>query len=223
MAIKVMLVGFENTGKSTLISKIEDALVINCDTKEYAFKVPHANYKEYKSVEDFTNFINSKVKAYKEKFKKLPKYVVIDTITHLYTLMQRTNKKFLKGFDLHRQIGDDTLDIIDYINKTLLTNGINCIIAAHTLVEFKTERFTVPSSGQFKSAGGWISTVGESFFIEKNEDKHVVVLKKQGNDAVRTNLKFEEDIVEIPINEFDINKHLEQITQLSVESKEMEL
>ena len=38
MAVKLLITGFENTGKSTLASKIENALIINCDGKSFNFK-----------------------------------------------------------------------------------------------------------------------------------------------------------------------------------------
>ena len=50
-AIKLLISGFENTGKSTTASKIEDAMVINFDRKEYGFAVPHMNITEYTGID----------------------------------------------------------------------------------------------------------------------------------------------------------------------------
>ena len=68
-AIKLIVSGFESSGKSSITSKIQDVLVINFDQKEYSFEAPHANYTNYSGMDSVINFINEKLQAYKTKFK----------------------------------------------------------------------------------------------------------------------------------------------------------
>ena len=79
MAIKLLISGFENSGKTTLISGLEDALIINCDKKKFSGKVAHANYEEWMGIDHFSKFVNTKISNYKTKFNKLPTFVVFDT------------------------------------------------------------------------------------------------------------------------------------------------
>lgn len=223
MAIKVLITGFENTGKSTLASKVKDALIINCDRKDYPFSVPHSTYPEWKGFQSFTDFVNSKIKAYKEKFKKYPKYVVFDTITQLYVKMTAYNKACYQGFNIHSQNDADTLAINEYIENVLLKNDINVIIMAHTKVDSKTDRFEIPAQGAFKSTGSWVGIVTEAIYINRVDDEHSIILKNNAISVVRTNLQFDDDIVSIPFNEFDINKHLDEISKLTTNAKKEEL
>ena len=56
MAVKLLITGFENTGKSTLASKIENALIINCDGKSFNFKTPHSENKKKKKKKEIKKF-----------------------------------------------------------------------------------------------------------------------------------------------------------------------
>lgn len=223
MAIKILITGFENTGKSTLASKVKDAFIINCDRKDYPFKVPHSNFPEWRGLDDFINFTNSKIKAYKEKFKKLPKYVIFDTITQLYVNMVKYNNKVYQGFSIHSQNDTDTLGINSYIEDTLLKNGINVIIMAHTKRDAKTDRYEIPAQGSFKSTGSWVGVVTEGIYIDRVDDRHDIVLKNNSISVVRSSLEFKDDVVSIPFNEFDINEHLNKIISVNKDAKEMEI
>jgi len=97
MAIKLLVSGFEASGKSTITAGIENALVFNIDRKEYGFKVPHANITEYAGMNAVLDTISEKIETYQNKFSKLPSTVVFDTVTQLYTAMQGYNSTKYKG------------------------------------------------------------------------------------------------------------------------------
>ena len=65
-AIKLLVSAYEASGKTTITSKIKDALVINFDRKEYGFNVPHANFNNYEGMSSAINFINEKINKYKD-------------------------------------------------------------------------------------------------------------------------------------------------------------
>lgn len=211
----LLVVGYENTGKSRMGSMIKDCLIINCDHKAYVFDAVHSNYAKWNGIDDFKSFVNNKIVAYKEKFGHLPKNVAIDTVTHMYNSMIKHNSdKNTNGFKAMEENNQNTIDIADYF-RLLNSKGINVIIFAHTKIDQKTDQFTVPAQGSFRDSGSWQSFVSEGIFISRDRENHLVVLKDASNRCVRTNLKeiieSDEAIISVPFNDFDINKHIDKI------------
>lgn len=214
-SIKLLVTGFESSGKSTMTSQIKDALVINFDQKEYSFSVPHSNFRDYLGINSVTDFITEKVKAYKEKTKELPKVVVLDTVTQLYSAMTNFNSKKYTGFNIHSQNNSDTLDLNNYIEKSLVANGISVVIVAHTLIDPESGRFIIPAQGSFAKAGSFLSIVNDSIFIEKASGKLVIYTKSMKYPA-RTTLKdYPEKIME---SDYDINEHISKLMASKVEA-----
>ena len=100
--VKFLLTGFEACGKSTITSALTEAIVVNMDQKEYNFKVPHVNIKEYEGMDVLITLVTQKVEAYSAKFGKLPKTIVFDTVTQMYSAMQKHNADKYKGLTITR-------------------------------------------------------------------------------------------------------------------------
>lgn len=218
MAIKVLMSGYENTGKSTLASKIKDSLIINCDNKEFTLESIHANFDKWQGSKDFTDFVNSKIVAFKEKFNKLPRCVIFDTITHLYGKMTDFHNNNLTGFQIHTANERETKAITRYFNEVLIAKGINVVVMAHTKINEKTDKHTIPASGSFKDEGSWLSIVNEAVYIERGKDSegkmfHRVWLKTNGSYPVRSLLEYKDEFVDF--SEFDVNKWIDDITNVS--------
>ena len=214
-AIKVLVSAYEASGKTTITSKIKDALVINFDRKEYGFNVPHANFTNYEGMGSVCNFINEKIKKYKENFNSLPKVVILDTVTQLYSAMARYNGAKYTGFNIHSQNNSDTLDFNAYVEEVLIANGISVVIVAHTTVDPDSGRHIIPASGQFSKAGSWLSVVNDAIFIEKASGK-LVVHFKGFKYPTRTTLKDMPDKVEI--ENFDINEYINKLINSKTEA-----
>ena len=215
MAIKLLVSGFENTGKSTVASKIDNAMVINFDRKEYGFAVPHMNITKYDGIEGLISTINEKLGVYQEKIGKLPETVVFDTVTQFYSTMQHYNSGRYKGFDIHSANGKDTLDLNAYIEDILLANGVNVVIVAHTIYDSDTGRHIIPASGQFAKAGSWLSIVNDAIFIEKKSNKRVIH-QKSLKFPCRTTI--ESIDAEIDADKYDINEHIATLTRHKIEA-----
>lgn len=212
--VKFLLAAFEKSGKSTLTSKLRNPLIINMDQKEYGFKVPHANIKEYTGMTDLLNMITDKITSYKEKFNRLPETVVFDTVTQMYTAMQKFNADTYKGFDIHAKNGQETMAFNQYIEQQLIPAGINVVIVAHTVYDEPTARHIIPATGAFAKAGSWTSVVNDSAFIEVKSSKLIVHLKGLKYPA-RTTL---EDLPDsLPIEEYSLQDHLDQLSAKSIE------
>ena len=214
MAVKFLVSAFEKSGKSTITSQLRNPLVINLDQKEYGFKVPHVNIKEYVGMDALLETIAEKLQAYKEKFGKYPENLIFDTVTQMYSAMQKYNSDKYKGFDVHSKNGQETMAFNQFIEQQLLPAGINVIIVAHTLYDEATSRHIIPATGAFAKAGSWTSVVNDSIFVEVKSNKLVVHLKGLKYPA-RTTLTDLPD--SIPVEEYSLQDHLDQLTAKSVE------
>jgi hypothetical protein len=220
MAIKLLVSGFENTGKSTTVSKIKNAMVINFDRKEYGFPVPHINITAYNGLDGLIATINAKLGIYKEKTGSLPETIVMDTVTQFYSTMQKYNDSAFKGFDIHKWNNSDTLGLNAYIEDVLIANNVNVVIVAHTTFDADTARHIIPASGQFGKAGSWMSVVNEAIFIEKKSSKFVIHQKSM-KFPCRTTLP---DLAEsVDGDSYDINEHIAKLTASKVEAQEFVL
>ena len=219
-AVKLLVCGFESSGKSTITSQLEDVLVFNFDHKEYGFSVPHANIKEYNGIDWLIETISDKLAAYEEKFGKYPSTVVFDTVTQLYSSMQRYNGEKYKGFDEHRQNNLDTLAFNQFVEESLIPSDINVVIVAHTMYDESTSRYIIPATGAFAKAGSWLSVVNEAVFIEKKTGK-LLVHTDNLKFPCRTTLK---DLpTAVSSTDYSLQDHLAQLTATKVEASEYAL
>ena len=219
-AIKLLVSAYESCGKSTLTSGIENALVVNLDHKEYGFAAVHTNIPDYEGMDTLTDIINSKIEAYHEKKGEYPETVVIDTVTQLYSAIQKYNGTRFTGFDIHSNNNRDTLNFNSYIEDSLIANDINVVIVAHCMWDGDSGRHIIPATGQFAKAGSWMSVVNEAIYIEKKSAKlvvHTVSMKF----PCRTTLK--DTKTGIDISEFDINAHIKALVDSKVETEEWSL
>ncbi|PNX47334.1 MAG: hypothetical protein BV457_05880 [Thermoplasmata archaeon M9B1D] len=220
MAIKLLVSAFESSGKSTITSQLEDVLVFNLDHKEYGFKVPHANIKEYESMDNLIEVISEKLTTYKEKFGKYPKTVVFDTVTQMYSAMQKYNADKYKGFDIHTWNNKDTLNFNEFIENSLIPSDINVIVVAHTIYDEATSRHIIPASGAFAKAGSWLSVVNDAIFIEKKSNKLVVHTSGLKYPA-RTTL---EDLeAAIDMENYSLQDHINRLSAVKFEATEFAL
>jgi len=220
MAIKLLISGFENTGKSTTASKIKDALIINFDRKTYGFPVPHVNITEYHGIDALIDTINEKLGIYQEKFGKLPETVVFDTVTQFYSTMQAYNENQYKGFDIHKHNNRDTLNLNAYIEDVLIANNVNVVIVAHTIWDEATARHVIPATGQFSKAGSWLSVVNDAVFVEKKSGKFIIHQKSMKHPC-RTTLPNIEDSVNS--DKYDINAHIKKLEESKIEATDFVL
>lgn len=216
-AVKFLVSAFESCGKSTLTSQIDNALIINLDHKEYGFKTVHANIPNYEGMQELIEEINDKIEAYNEKKGEYPETVVIDTVTQMYSAIQKYNLSRFSGYDVHTNNNRDTLNFNGYIEGTLIANDINVVIVAHCMFDSDSGRFIIPASGQFARAGSWMSIVNDSIYIEKKPNR-LVVHQNSLKFPCRTTQKGLKDSV--AIEDFDINSYLKNLKESKVESTE---
>ena len=219
-AVKLLVCGFESSGKSTIASQLDNALVLNFDHKEYGFAVPHVNIKDYDGLDGMISLITEKIEAYNEKMGSYPSTIVLDTMTQFYTSMQQYNGTRFKGFDEHRQNNLDTLAFNKFIEDSLIPSGINVVIVAHTNYDDATSRHIIPASGAFAKAGSWLSVVNEAIFLEKKSNK-IVVHTNNLKYPCRSTLS---DLdTNVNMEDYSLQEHINTLTAVKLEAAEFVL
>lgn len=218
--IKLLVSAFESSGKSTITSQLEDVLVFNMDHKEYGFKVPHANLKTYEGMDVLLATVTEKIQTYKEKFGKYPANIVFDTVTQMYSSMQKYNADKYKGFDIHTNNNKDTLGFNQFIEDSLIPSEMNVIVTAHTVYDEATARHVIPATGAFAKAGSWLSVVNDAIFIEKKSNKLVVHTSGMKYPA-RTTLPDLETGVDM--EKYSLQDHINQLQSVKFEAAEFVL
>lgn len=217
--VKFLVVAKEATGKTTLISTLEDALVVSTDNKAFTGKVPHFRYSEYEGLKHLQDTIIAKVQAYEAKFGKLPKNLVIDSVTHLANNMERyANDKFT-GFNVYANLGKDILAFNHFLETQVIPAGMNVILTSHCQFNSDTGRYEIASPGQFGKNGSWLSVVDNSIFIEIKGQKRIVHTNSMKFPA-RSNVDMPESI---DMTDYNLNTHIETLESASMEAADYEI
>lgn len=214
--IKLGVIALENSGKTTVISELEDALVVSTDNKAFTGKVPHFRYSTYNGFDDLTDTINSKVEAYQEKFKKLPRTLVIDSVTHLANNMEKYWNEKATGFAIWSGLGKDIMNFNAYLEEVVIENDINVVFTSHCQFNPDTTKYAIAAPGNFGKNGSWLSVTDNAIFLEVKSSKRTVH-HKTSKFPCRSNLDIADSV---EIADYDINKHIEQLEGAVTESEE---
>lgn len=215
--VKLLVVAKEKTGKTTLVSSITNGLVVSTDNKAFTGKVPHFRHSAYLGIQNFIDVTNDKIEKYQEKYGEYPKTLVIDSVTHLQIAMERwANDKFT-GFNIWSNLGKEILMFNAYLEDTILASGINVVLTAHCVYDADNAIYEIASPGNFGKQGSWLSVVDNAIFIEIKNGKRIVQ---------HTNTKFPcrsnlEGIMESqPIEDYDLNAHIQALSEATTESED---
>ena len=72
MPAKILITGMPNTGKTTLLKSLKNALVFARDGKPFSLELPHVNVTEYTNMNNFLALVSDKLEAYNKKFETYP-------------------------------------------------------------------------------------------------------------------------------------------------------
>lgn len=239
VGIKILLSGFENSGKTTLCSQLEDVFIVNFDRKH--FTLPNVDFTEildykpnYKDEYEFLankglamkhsiiENLLQKLKKYKEVYGKLPKTIVFDTVTHLDNMVaDYCIKNFKGGYgEAYLKLASDVDEFNEFIEQTLIAKGINVVIVAHTEFDKDKELLTIPTnSKRFRNVGSWTAAVNESIFIRKTPEEGRVIILKSNRYPVRSTIdEFKgETEVQIELKDFNFNDYLNKRVNVSTQ------
>jgi GTPase SAR1 family protein len=217
--IKLGVVAMEASGKTTLISKLKNSLVVSTDNKAFTENVPHFRYSTYNGLEDLTFTIEEKYHTYQERFGKLPNTIVVDSVTHLTNNMEKYCNDKYSGFSVYSNLGKDVLAFNSFLEE-IIAEGINVVFTAHCQYDRDTMKYKIHSPGNFGKNGSWVSVTDNAIFIEIKDNKRVIH-HKTIKFPCRSNVEDLEEFV--AIEDYDINKHIELLENQITESEEWAL
>lgn len=209
--IKLAITGTENSGKTTLVSNSEKAIVISTDNKAFSGAVAHYRYNTYKGLDPFISTLYEKVEVYNEKFGEYPKSIIVDSVTHLQNAMAKWANNAFNGFEVWNNLGKDIQGLNDFFEESLINEGINVIYTAHVTYDSETGRFKIDSPGAFGKVGGWLSVTDEARYLEVKNNKRIIHYTT-GKFPCRSLIP---DIPEnTPLEKYDLLKDIEVLETL---------
>jgi len=216
MAVKVLISGLPNTRKTSLIKDLEDVLVIANDNKKFPFPLPNKTVTEVTTAEDFIGICEEALDVYNTKFGKLPKYMVIDTISKVWLDIEAYYSKTKSGFDVWAGIGKDIPIIRKYIENTIIREyDISVIFISHLIEQDSGKQELVKCGGNALKDGGVISDVDYAITTERRGRK--LNIRHNGSDLSR-NLQYADLPETEPIDTFDFKQYLKNIESSYVEA-----
>lgn len=244
-----ILTGFSGAGKSVATKDLEDAYYIYADSnKAFPFKAIHTNVYpygafrikkqgktindipakaiEYTGMDDFKKQLISKLKAYKEIKGALPKTVVLDAITNLYKMVNDFIKQTTKN--VYGSHSSDTARDIDsfmaWIQKTLISRGINVVFTAHAIPNRETGIVEIATSGSksFENVGSFFGATDACSYIHVTDGARLISHKDLNYPTVCRNML--EDVADMePIEDFDLQGMLDKLKESMQRDESMEL
>ena len=209
MAIKLLISGESNSGKTSLTKDLKDTLVISYDGKKYPFPVPHVLVPQFDSTAQLVATINDKIVAYKEKFKVYPKTIVIDTVSKIFdTLLDACRTKHT-GFKVYDALNAEITAFTAYLQNTLIASDMNVIIISHAIWDQDTAKYNLVGKGDFGKRGSFLSEVDEAIFIETKNGKRIIHFKATKFPA-RTLTEGVPD--SMPVEEFNLQDYMKLLS-----------
>lgn len=227
MAERLLISGVSNSGKTTLIKGLppEETFVLAVDEKPFPFSIPHTNVYAFSDMEGFINGevyedengdqvetegVMQKLEKFHEAYGKPPKYFVIDSVSRVFqTAYDNLNDRFPNdNFKVYSALDREIKRLREFLTM-LQENGINVIIISHALYDEKTSKYSMVDSGKFSKAGGFLSIVDHSAFIELKGKKRVVHHKNPAfaSRSLLPDLPEKQDY-----SDYNLLEHMEMIT-----------
>ena len=211
MAVKLLISGMSNSGKTTLTNTLTDCLVVSHDGKNYPFAKPHTNVASFASTGELITLINEKMEAYNTKFKTYPTTVVFDSVSKIFdTLLDSCNIKHT-GFKIYSELNREIHEFTDYVQNVLISAGINVVLISHALYDPETSIYTLVGKGDFQKRGGFLAETDNAVFLETKNNKRIVHHRSTKFPA-RTTLP------EIPdyqnVEDYDLQGHIDLLAEI---------
>lgn len=150
MAVKLLISGESNSGKTTLLNTLDPktTLVISHDGKNFPFPIPHTNVATFSTATELITLITDKINAFNEKLGNYPATVVIDSVSKIFdTLMDSMNTKYT-GFNVYSNLNSQIHIFTDYIQNSLIASDINVILISHAIYDADTTNYNLVGKGK---------------------------------------------------------------------------
>lgn len=220
MAVKLLISGISNAGKTTLIKDMPNTLLLSHDGKRPAVKIPFYYAEAFGTSAQLINKFNEKIELYKEKLGDYPKNIAIDSLSRIYdSLYDYCNLKFT-GFTVYGNLDKEIKEFNDYVETTLVGSGFNVILISHATYDTETSSYSLIGKGSYAKMGGALSTVEEAIFIEPKNNKRIVHFRGTKFPA-RTLLESQVDSMDV--SEFNLNDYMQLLIESQADTDSYEL
>lgn len=207
--IKLLVSSLTNVGKTSLLSTLENALVIARDGKQFPLEIPHTNVPDFTSASELIDHIVSTVNSYEEKYDKSPEIVVIDSISKILLDIEGYVLEQVASFP-YGKVNTEIKKVVDFIERDMTPN-FDIILTSHALYSEDTSGYSlVNAGGSFGKKGGILSELDEAVFIELKGKKRIIHMRnsKMASRTTRADLPDS-----VPIEEFNLQKHVELLRE----------
>ncbi len=208
-AAKILITGMPNTGKTSLLKPLQNALVISRDGKPFSLELPHVNVPDYKTIEEFLDIVQNKIEAYENKFSKSPDTIVFDSVSRVFTDIETSCSKRFSGYDVWSNVNKEINTFLSSITE-MQEGGFNIVLIAHAVWDENAKKYIETCKGSFAKIGGFLSTVDYAMNIDIVGNKHI--LRHKGNSLSRTLLDMPE---KEEANNFNLQSYLDKIKEKS--------
>ena len=196
-----------NSGKTSLLQSLEDVLVFSRDGKIYPFPQPHVNVPDFTYASELTNLMGEKICDYEDKIGKLPKTLVIDSVSKILLDIEGETLVRVKSFP-YGVINTEIKALMDYIETTLAPN-FNIVLVSHAMHDAELDAYTlINAGGSWGKKGGVISEVSEAIFVEAKGKKRTIHIK---NPSMLSRSVIEDMPIKVSSDDFNLQEHINTI------------
>lgn len=210
MSAKLLISAPSNSGKTTLLKDLTDALVISIDGKSFPYPIPHVNVDGFSNIAEFTALITEKVMAYKTKMRKMPATIAIDSVSRVFEIMANNCNIKYNGFTIYTELNKEIALFTAYLESVVKT-GTNLVIVSHSIYDESTARYKLVDQGSFSKAGGFLSVVDQAVAIELKGSKRILH-HRSAKMASRTTLADLPD--SMPVEDYNLQEHIDMLVKV---------
>ena len=213
MAVKLLISGVSNSGKTTLTKDLDPntTLVISHDGKNYPYPLPHVNITTFGTSTELIAIITEKIQAFKEKLGHYPSTIVTDSVSKIFdTLLDSMNTKHT-GFKIYSELNKEIHILTDFIQNQLIASEMNVVLISHAIYDADTTNYNLVGKGDFQKRGGFLAEVDNAVFVETKSNKRIIHHKSTKFPA-RSILA---DIpASQPMDDYNLADHIKELEKL---------
>jgi hypothetical protein len=217
--VKLLVTSLPAVGKTTLLQSLKDVLVVARDGKQYPFPQAHVNVPDFNDADQLIDLVVEKVDAYEAKMGTQPKTIAFDSISKIFLDIEAYVLEQVKSFP-YGKVNTEIQKVVNFIERDVVPN-FNVVLVSHAMYSEDISGYQlVNAGGSFGKKGGILSEVDEAIFLElrgKNRNVHF----RNSKMCSRTTVADLPDSV--PVEEFNLQEHLEMLSGKQGEAKEWSL
>jgi len=199
-SIKILVNGIAGAGKTSLLETLgEETFVVSRDGKDFGIALPHMLVDRYVDMhtliygneKEEIEGIFQKIQKYEEHYGKLPKNVVIDSVSQLTMDVIDVSSNTPDSWGSQgKEVTKELALLNKFIHEDLELNDMNVILMNHVTEEKQEGKATgvyVPfGQGKFLAKGAFYATSNEAITLVKEGSYRAVYLRGTDKQARTT-------------------------------------